>query len=220
LIMVAFSFNAHQFEPKYGGGNGLPPGRYKGIISAIEAKPTKKGDGGYAQFSLKVIEGPLAGQVQFDNLGLWNSNSQTVEIANKQLSAYCHVVGVYVVQDLDQLCNNVPLQFEVRPQKDNPQYMEVGAIWDINGFEPGKAGVAQAQPAPAAPPPVVTAAPVVASTGGWVAQPNPAAPVTQPAAAPAWVAPGAPAAPVVVAAQPWTAQAGAAGAGGPAPWAK
>lgn len=199
--MVALAFNAQQYQPQYSAGGGLPPGRYKGIISDAEQKPTSKGDGGMLALTLKVIEGPLVGQTQIDNLNLWNKSAQAVEIANKQLSAYCHVTGQFVIADTMQLFNK-PFQFEVRNQKTNPEYTEVCAVFDINGNEPGKAGagpVVATAPQPAQPPPAqvapasqpawsppVQGAPVAQPQTAWAppAQQQQAAP--SPAQAPAW----------------------------------
>ena len=176
--MVAYSFNAAQYEPKYSGGGGLPlgpnkePQKYKVIIINEEQMPTAKGDGGFLKLTMRCIEGPQTGVEQFDNLNLHNPNAKAVEIANKQLSAYCHVTQQFVLQDTAQL-RNIPFIIEVRAQKNNPEYTEIGAIFDINGNEPGK-GAAQVQPAPQAPvpPPVQPAQPGPAA---WAPNPAPAA---------------------------------------------
>jgi hypothetical protein len=165
--MVAFSFNAQQFSPRYGGGGEqLPPGKYKGVI--VDATPQNTTDaqghvkGGYLALTLTPIEGALAGQKQIDRLNLHHTNPKTVEIANEQMSAYCHVLNVLNPTDTMQLCN-IPFMFEIGWQKGNEPseqrpnggYTEVKAIYDANGNPPGKAGagpqVAPQQP-PAQPP--------------------------------------------------------------------
>src|SRR5690349_19608170 len=94
--MVAFTFNAQQFTPRYGGGGEqLQLSKYKGVI--VDASPVNTLDGnnqvkgGYLALTLTPIEGALQGQKQIDRLNLHHSNPKTVEIANEQLSAYCHV---------------------------------------------------------------------------------------------------------------------------------
>lgn len=186
--MVAFAFNAQQYEPRYSAGGGLPIGKYKGIISDTRQENVEKNGavvGGLLALDCKVIEGPLTGQFQTDRLNLHHTNPLTVEIANKQLSAYCHVTGQFVLQDTAQL-HNIPFMFEVRQQKKNPEYTEIAAIWDINGNEPGKSGGGtQAAPAPIAPQPP-QAPPAAPAPTAWAA-PAPAAPVAPAAApAPAW----------------------------------
>lgn len=148
--MVALNFNAQQFDPRYGGGGGLPAGKYKGVIVNTVSSENKDRTGGYLALELTPIEGPLAGTKHTDRLNLWHQNPQTVEIANKQLSAYCHVLGVFQVADSQQLCN-IPFVFEIGPQKDNPQFTQVVAIYDVNGNEPGKAGAGPQPGAGAAP---------------------------------------------------------------------
>lgn len=216
--MVAMSFNSQQHQPQYGGGGGLPVGRYKGVIVASAQENVEKNGqivGGYLALDLTPIEGPLAGTKQTDRLNLHHVNPKTVEIANKQMSAYCHVTGVYTFKDTAQL-HNIPFWFEVgwqkgqepSAEKPNGGYTEVKALWDINGNEPGKTGggaMAAAPPAPPvapAAPPVAPAAPPagVAPTGaapaGWGGAPAvdsgvPIPPAGQPGG---WGA-GAPAAP-------------------------
>jgi hypothetical protein len=197
--MVAFTFNAQQYTPNYGGGGAnLPVGKYKGVI-VDAAQERSKGGGGFLALILTPIEGPLAGQKHIDRLNLHHTNPQTVQIANEQLSAYCHVIGVFNIQDTQQLCN-IPFLFEIgwqkghEPTAENPAggYTEVKAIADVNGNAPGKAGTGpaadtQQQPPAAAtqqqPPATIPPAGVGPATGapaGWGGAPaaQPAAPAT------------------------------------------
>jgi len=167
--MVAFTFNAQQFSPRYGGVNEqLPPGKYKGVL--VNAEPVNTTDqagnvkGGYLALTATPIEGPLSGQKHIDRLNLHHTNPKTVEIANEQMSAYCHVLGVYSIQATEQLLN-IPFLFEVNwqrgqePSQERPNggFTQITAIYDINGNAPGKAGSgppAQAQNPPPAQPPM------------------------------------------------------------------
>ena len=137
--MVAYSFNAHQYEPKYGGSGGLPAGKYKVIISDTKQVPTRSGDGGYLAVELRVVEGPQQGGTHTDRLNLHNQNPETVRIANNQLSAYCHVIGKFQFNDTSEL-HNIPFMVEIGPQKNDPTYTEVKKLFDVNGNEPGKSG--------------------------------------------------------------------------------
>lgn len=137
--MVAYSFNAHQYEPKYGGSGGLPAGKYKVILSDTKQVPTRSGDGGYLAMELKVVEGPQQGGTHTDRLNLHNQNPETVRIANNQLSAYCHVIGKFQFNDTSEL-HNIPFMVEIGPQKNDPTYTEVKKLFDANGNEPGKSG--------------------------------------------------------------------------------
>lgn len=171
--MVAYSFNAQQHTPQYGGSGGLPAGKYKGVIVNSYTDNVEKNGmvtGGYLAFELTPIEGPLAGQKHTDRLNLHHTNPKTVEIANKQLSAYCHVLGKFQFNDTAEL-HNIPFMFEIGLQKEpNPNgYTEVKGIFDVNGNEPGKAGAGpmvnqggQQQQPPSGPP-----AGGVQAQGGW-----------------------------------------------------
>jgi len=139
-------FNAQQFDPTQGVG-GLPIGRHPVVVESSEVKANKANDGGYLQLNLKVIDGPQQGVTGAYRLNLYHSNQQTVEIAHRQLSAVCHVVGVFNVQDSGQL-HGIPFVIEVGPQKNDPQYTEVKKVFDINGNEPGQAGQGNAPAQP------------------------------------------------------------------------
>lgn len=181
--MVAMAFNAQQYQPQYGGGGGLPAGpngepvRYKVVIVNSSQENVEKNGmvtGGYLAFELTPIEGPLQGTKHTDRLNLHNTNPKVVEIANKQLSAYCHVLNKYQFNDTAEL-HNIPFIVEIGLQKaPNPNgYTEVKAIFDINGNEPGKAGNGPATGAPASPPPSAPPAAGVQAQGqGWGGAPQ------------------------------------------------
>lgn len=241
MAQLIQAFNAQQYDPTQGVG-GLPIGKHPVVVDSSEVKPNKENNGGYLQLNLKIIDGPQTGTVGAYRLNLYHSNQQTVEIAHKQLSAVCHVTGVFMLQDSAQL-HNIPFIVEVGPQKNDPQYTEVKKVFDINGNEPGKAGQGQApaQPAAAAPQgfgqqqqPAQQQAPAAwgAPQGQQAAPQQPQGnapawgqapaqqPAQAPAAAPAWgnqqQAPAQQQAPQQPAAAGW--QQGAAPAGANPPW--
>jgi len=139
-------FNAQQYDPTQGVGS-LPIGKHPVIIESSEVKANKANNGGYLQLNLRIIDGPQQGTTGAYRLNLYHTNQQTVEIAHRQLSAICHVVGVFQVQNSEQL-HNLPFLIEVGPQKNDPTYTEVKKVFDTHGNEPGKAGAgaAAAQP--------------------------------------------------------------------------
>lgn len=184
--MVAYSFNAQQHTPQYGGGGGLPAGpngenvRYKVMLtgSAPENTTDQFGNvkGGYLAFELQSVEGPTQGQKQIDRINVHHTNPKVVEIANNQLSAYCHVIGKFQFQDTQEL-HGIPFMAEIGLQKEpNPnKYTEVKALFDINGNEPGKAGAgpqANTGQPPQGPPSGPPAAGVQATSGGWGGAPQ------------------------------------------------
>lgn len=182
--MVAYAFNSQGIEPRYSGGGGLPVGRHPVTITKTEAKPTKDNTGGFIEFTLTAFDGPNKGGVTSDRLNLHNTNPQAVEIANKQLAAYCAVTGVFHFQDTNELIGK-PFVVEIAQQKGNANYTEVVAIFDMNGNEPGKQGqgAMTGQPANTGGPPAGFGAAgnippadggqggQPANTGGWGGQP-------------------------------------------------
>ena len=197
------AFNAQQYDPTQGVGS-LPIGKHPVIVESSEVKANKANDGGYLQLNLRIIDGPQQGTTGAYRLNLYHSNQQTVEIAHRQLSAICHVIGVFQVTDSSQL-HNLPFLIEVGPQKNDPQYTEVKKVFDMNGNEPGKAGAGAAawghQPQQPQQPQQGGAAPAGGAPWG---QPQPAGNAPAGNGAPAWGQPQ---------------QGGAAPAGG-APWGR
>lgn len=218
--MGQFNFNAQQYDPSYSGMGGLPPGKgYVGMIVKTSMDNTADGTGGFISLEIECLDGPQKGNSQIDRLNVLNKSPKAVEIANKQLSAYCHVTGQYVLTDTDQLCGK-PFKFDVAPQKNNPEYTQIVAIYDINGNAPGKANPAQTQPVPAPnqPPPQQQANPNPQSNGGW--NPNPPA-ENPPAQAPqgqggAWTPPATQGAPAQAPGGGWGGQSG--GQAAPGGW--
>jgi hypothetical protein len=96
------TFDATQVDPNTR-PEPVPAGWYNVMITQGENKATKSGTGGFAELGMKILDGAYAGRMLFDRLNLWNQNPVAVEIAQKQLSAICHAIGVYQVNDLQQL---------------------------------------------------------------------------------------------------------------------
>lgn len=149
-------FNPQEVDPTQGIGS-LPLGRHPVVITGGEVKASKDGNNGLVEFALEVIDGPAKGQQGAYRLNLYHSTSkQAVDIARKQLSAVCHVVGVYQLgSDGKQLSAlfGKPFVVEVVQQKDT-QYTEIKNVFDMQGNPPGKqgAGGPQGQPAAQTPP--------------------------------------------------------------------
>lgn len=155
--MAILNFDAHKVDPSQvtsmlpvSGPEGLPV-----VIRASDFKPVKdesQPDGlskehGYLQLDLEVIDGPFKGATGPYRLNLYNREPKAVEIAQRQLSAICHVVNVFKVGDSSAL-HNIPFRAIVALQKgENPEkYTEVKGVKDINGSDPGKSkGVAAQQ---------------------------------------------------------------------------
>jgi hypothetical protein len=148
------TFDSTKVNPD-AGFDPLPAGDYIVMIIDSDMKPTKNGAGQYLELSMQVIEGQYANRLIWDRLTLIHQNSKTVEIAQRQLSAICHAVGVMQVQDSVQL-HNIPLKVRLKYIND-PQY---GAKNEVAGYKPaGQAAPGQAPAPQQAPAPAQAAAP-------------------------------------------------------------
>lgn len=142
--MPAFAFNSTGIDASYGGGGGLPLGKHPVTITATALKPTQDNTGGYIELTLTAFDGPSKGLSAIDRLNMHNKNPQAVEIANKQLAAYCAVTNTPAFQNTEEL-HNKPFVVEMGPQKNNAQYTEVIGIYDMSGNKPGAAGAGPQQ---------------------------------------------------------------------------
>lgn len=148
-------FDATNIEPSQPSGNIHPPGKkLQAVISSTCLKPSKAGDALMLVISFTTTMGQLDSRYN-----LWNKNAQAVDIAERQLSAVCHAVGVFKVPsipanptpaDFDKagielrntrLIIDVDYQSGQEPSADRPQggYTELKRVYDANGNEPGKA---------------------------------------------------------------------------------
>jgi len=154
----------------------LPPGRYVAQIVQSEMRATKTGNGQLLWLELDVIEGPHQGRKIWDQLNLVNPNQQTVEIAQRALSAICHAVGQLLVNDSEQLhlrLLQVTLAVEPDSRDKHLAPQEQRKQNKVKGYAPlGPAPTVRATAAPAtpsrtAPPPPRQALATTASTPPW-----------------------------------------------------
>lgn len=149
MANLGFVFNPTQFDPTQGAGQ-LPLGTHEVIISSDEIKGTKDDPNShYLMLNLKIISGQFAGVTGVERLNLWNKSEQASKIAHNRLSTYFHAVCYLQPQNDTAVLWNIPFKIEVRPQEKNPQYTEIGKIFDINGNEIGKPVTNQPQQAAA-----------------------------------------------------------------------
>jgi hypothetical protein len=144
----------------------LPPGKYVVQIVSSEMRPTKDGAGQYLWIEIDVIEGEHAGRKLFDRLNLVNANPQTVEIAQRTLSAICHATGRMQVRDSEEL-HLVPLIADVTVQPPKNGYGESNKV----RYLPLDRPAAPARAAASRPTPAQTAAPARPAEGGFPSVP-------------------------------------------------
>lgn len=111
--MTAFIFNAREVEPDQGRVGAIPAGWYATMVEKTELKPSSGGTGQLIAVTLGVIDGPNKGSKIFTNFNVVNDNEQAVTIGRKQLSALCHAVNLFNMQDTDQL-KNTPFYTRVK----------------------------------------------------------------------------------------------------------
>lgn len=183
MAILPKPFNAYEVDPASVSAQ-LPVSDAKGhlcIINASEFKPSKNNpNNGYLELTLECVDGQAKGQTGAWRLNLFHENPQTTDIANRQLSALCHVTGQMQINDSSQL-HNIPFRAIVGLQKkqkaDDPDYTEVKGVLDVNGEKPGH------KPAPQQQAPNFAQQPAQPQ-GNFQQQPQSAAPAWAPQAQP------------------------------------
>jgi len=168
-------FNANDQAPMQS-FDALPPADYLVMTESADQKATKAGDGSYLNCVDVVLDGQYKGRKVFRRLNLWNANQVAVDIANRELAAWCKAVGIVTPQSSDDLVNK-PFVVVLGIKK-NKEGMEEQVV---RGYKPATAPGGFTAPVAAQPQQAAFGAPAAANA---------------PAAAPA-------AAPAVAAAPPW-----------------
>ena len=157
----------------------LPPGRYAAQIVNSEMRPTRAGNGQYLWLELDVIEGPHQGRKLWDQLNLVNPNPQTVEIAQRTLSAICHAVGQMQVSDSEAL-HFRPLQVTLAVEADSrDKHLPPHEQRKQNRVK-GYAQIGGAAPARPAAGPAAARSPAAQAAAAAPARPAPTASTTPP----------------------------------------
>lgn len=96
----------------------IPAGKYLAAITKSGEKATKSGNGSYLELEFTILEGDYRNRKVWDIFNLKNPSSDAVEIAEANLSAICHAVGVMSVEFSTDL-HNLPLIINVTTKKDD-----------------------------------------------------------------------------------------------------
>ena len=154
----------------------MPPGKYLAHLIESEMLPTKAGDGQLLKLVFEVLEGPSVRRKIFDQLNLVNRNEQTVEIAQRTLSAICHAVGQVHVSDSEQLhFKPLIVTLKVEPAGPDKYGVHREARNKVAGYSPANSSTATStvpRPTTPAPHPGPTASqpatrPGAAATPPW-----------------------------------------------------
>lgn len=154
--MAILNFDASQVDPSTA-FEALPAGKYLVEITDTEMKPTKAGTGEMLQIEFTVIDGEFKNRKVWDHLCLRHTNPDAVKIAQANLSAICHAVGVLRPGDSIEL-HHIPLVVSVKCKADE----STGEI--RNEVKSYAKPESQVKPAP---PPAATNAPANQSIPPW-----------------------------------------------------
>ena len=95
----------------------IPDGEYHAVIDSVDGKPTKDGQGEYAELTVRITQGNHVGTVLVDRLNLINNNEQAVRIAFQVLADICRALGMQQTpQDLSTLAGK-PLVIKTKVKK-------------------------------------------------------------------------------------------------------
>ena len=89
-----------------------PAGEYTMQVVNSDMRTTKSGTGQYLWLEFEILSGPVRGKF-WDRLNLFNDNSKTVEIANRQLSAICNALDIVALDDSEKL-HMKPLRVQLK----------------------------------------------------------------------------------------------------------
>lgn len=113
----------------------LPAGEYIAAVVKSEKKDAKTAGNAYINLEFEVQDGNCKGRRFWTMLNLWNSNSQAVEIAQRELNSICHAIGRIHIDDSEEL-HGIPMRVTLTVQ-DNDQY---GPQNRVKGYKPLNAG--------------------------------------------------------------------------------
>lgn len=148
------SFDATQFAPKQIGDT-HPTGKFPATITNTSIEPTKDNVNrvpGCENDGMFIVEFTTPAGTIAMRYNLWNKVAKAVEIAQGQLAALCHAIGVYKLDFLNDgaVLRGSRCQIDVADQLDNERkpngYTQIKKVYDPNGNEPGKPPTQQ-QPA-------------------------------------------------------------------------
>lgn len=122
----------------------LPAGEYIAAMVKSERKEAKTAGNAYINCEFEVQEGEAQGRRFWTMLNLWNSNSQAVEIAQRELNSIMHACGKLRVEDTEEL-HGIPMRVTLKLENDD----KYGPQNRVKGYKPlnsaGASTVGQSQ---------------------------------------------------------------------------
>jgi len=139
------AFDATKVAPAVSVSDCVPAGEYVAMITESSMAVTKSG-GEMLKLTVTVLEGQHQNRKVWANLNLIHANPTVVEIAQRELSAICHAVGVLNLNDSAQL-HNKPLLIRTVVKTD-PQYSDRAEVKAWKAVSPLPKPTSAVSPAP------------------------------------------------------------------------
>lgn len=121
----------------------LPAGEYVAAMVKSERREAKANNGNaYINCEFEVTEGECQGRRFWTMLNLWNSNTQAVEIAQRELNSIMHACGRLRVNDTEEL-HGIPMRVKLKVKTDDyGEKNEVATYQPLNAA-PGNGAATQ-----------------------------------------------------------------------------
>lgn len=100
-----------------GDRSALPAGDYVAALVKSDKKDAKTPGNAYINCEYEVQDGEHKGRRFWSMLNLWNSNSQAVEIAQRELNSLMHACGKLRVEDTEEL-HGIPVIVKLKVRSD------------------------------------------------------------------------------------------------------
>lgn len=131
-------------------GSPLPNGTYPVIVDNAELSLTKSGTGQVIKVKLKVLEGPSAGRLIFDQFNIKNQNPQAVQIGLGQLKGFLRAFGHRNPNTLESTTELLGLKGLVNTKvQEDPGYQPTARVTSYKPLQavsaPGEASAPAAQ---------------------------------------------------------------------------
>lgn len=124
----------------------LPAGEYvAALVKSDEKGPNAKGNK-YVNCEFEVQDGEFQGRRFWTMLNLWNSNSQAVEIAQRELNSMMHACGRLNIQDTEEL-HGIPMRVKLKVEN-NDQYGPQNRVTGYKSLNAAPSNNGAAQPGP------------------------------------------------------------------------
>ena len=147
--MAQFDFDASTVAPQ-ASTSPIPAGTYLAQVIESDIKDLASGNGKGMKLTFEIIDGQYKGRRIWENLNIQHTNEDSQRIAQSQLSALCHAVGVIKLRDTAAL-HMKPVYIKVTVREAEGKYQ---ASNNVKGYESANpVALMQAVEAPSAPAP-------------------------------------------------------------------